>query len=368
MDDLNCPSCGTTQPKIAPGCCECCGYEFTVEFITNFKKEQQKKDDEIKRKLAEEERKKRILRIKEEKELEAKRKAESEANRRAIETAKKERAEREKLRKRLEKEKERYNKELRFSVSFKKFRKFISTSGLILTAICLVLSFISVNAGNASPISPKDEVNSKIQSAYYANTYPVKYDEKSDQYNIVKKSKAEIRLSIGTIKLLNSVSSIINNRSSFQEKMYFTFPHISSLIGIKTDSDYLIDNANLFSDSEKEELVKLLADSRNENSFDIVILTTTDFEGKSAQQYAEDYFDSNNFGHGKSKDGCIFVINSKSKEWYISTSGFGVETLNKKEIKTISKKFSKYLKSKKYFSAGKSFIKQTDKIVAKARN
>ncbi len=54
MEDLNCPSCGTTQANISPGFCECCGFEFTKEFIDEFKAVSLEKEKQIQLKIEKE--------------------------------------------------------------------------------------------------------------------------------------------------------------------------------------------------------------------------------------------------------------------------------------------------------------------------
>lgn len=36
MNDLNCPQCGTTKSIVTTGICDCCGYEFTNDYIKDF--------------------------------------------------------------------------------------------------------------------------------------------------------------------------------------------------------------------------------------------------------------------------------------------------------------------------------------------
>lgn len=36
-------------------------------------------------------------------------------------------------------------------------------------------------------------------------------------------------------------------------------------------------------------------------------------------EYTDDYYDSNGYGYGKNHDGCVLVINMKSRDWWLST-------------------------------------------------
>ena len=47
MNDINCPSCGTTYQSTKSGYCDCCGFEFTDAYINQFvsaEKEKQKEN------------------------------------------------------------------------------------------------------------------------------------------------------------------------------------------------------------------------------------------------------------------------------------------------------------------------------------
>lgn len=125
----------------------------------------------------------------------------------------------------------------------------------------------------------------------------------------------------------------------------------------------LVDDSDLFTKSEKEELSSMLETIHNEYKFDIVIHTTDTFDGKDAQNYADDYYDNNGYGYGVEKDGCIFVINTEQREWYISTCGSGITLLNDKRLKSIEKSFTANLKRNEYFDAVTAFINSAKKYL-----
>ena len=125
MYDLNCPCCGTTFQSITAGSCECCGYEFTDEYINEFIAKEKKKENEIEEKIAEEKRQQQLL-------LEQQ---EAERQRQEAERRKKEEEERKAAIKK-EKQKKRTERKRELSRQWLKMQKY---SGIIITAIFVLL-------------------------------------------------------------------------------------------------------------------------------------------------------------------------------------------------------------------------------------
>ena len=60
---------------------------------------------------------------------------------------------------------------------------------------------------------------------------------------------------------------------------------------VAVQSDTVFDEANLFSEEEKAELAKQAEDVKEETDWNIYLITTSDAQGKTAMQYADDFFD-----------------------------------------------------------------------------
>jgi uncharacterized protein len=79
------------------------------------------------------------------------------------------------------------------------------------------------------------------------------------------------------------------------------------------------DRAGLFSDTEEEELESELSAMWEETGMDVVLVTTEDAQGKTAEQYADDFFDENGFGADGDSGGILYLIDMDNRELYIST-------------------------------------------------
>lgn len=84
--------------------------------------------------------------------------------------------------------------------------------------------------------------------------------------------------------------------------------------------DYVVDSANIIDDETEDKLSDRLRSLSSDNNMDIVILTVDYLNGKTAEAYADDYYDYN----GYSKDGILFLISMEHRDWAISTTGKGI--------------------------------------------
>ena len=87
------------------------------------------------------------------------------------------------------------------------------------------------------------------------------------------------------------------------------------------DNPFVNDFADLFTDEQEYNLNKKLLAYKNKYGLDAVIVTTDSTNGMNIQDYADDFYDYNNYN----KDGLIFVICMSDRSWHFSTKGKGVE-------------------------------------------
>ncbi len=230
MEDLNCPNCGTTQAKVSIGVCDCCGFEFTEKIINDFLSVQQKKEEEIRRKLAEQERQRQQQQRKEEKEKQEKIKAEKKAA--ALEKKRiiKEREERERLKKLVRKDTVRYNREIKFSKIFLKFEKIISKVAIFLVILSIVSTFAFADVLNVEYIEPQEHIQTKIQNIYIDFVVPFEYEGQSATEKNEDNDDEPIMMSKSTIKLIEALTDVFKNQSSIEDKLSFIFPFSDDFI------------------------------------------------------------------------------------------------------------------------------------------
>lgn len=117
----------------------------------------------------------------------------------------------------------------------------------------------------------------------------------------------------------------------------------------------IVDNADLLTSSQEEELSKLIDEVSVNNKFDLVIVTIDSLEGKSAEAYADDYYDYNGYGYSDNYSGALFLISTENKR-HISTCGDGLEIYDDYLLDEIQYSCIMYLEINDYYNACKSFI------------
>ena len=129
----------------------------------------------------------------------------------------------------------------------------------------------------------------------------------------------------------------------------------------------IVDWADLLSDSEKTELSDKLDEISERQQVDVVVVTVNSLEGASAMDYADDFYDYNGYGFGTQRDGILFLISMEERDWYISTSGFGITAVTDAGNRYMSEKFLPYLSDREYAEAFCIFAEQCDDYITQAR-
>lgn len=97
----------------------------------------------------------------------------------------------------------------------------------------------------------------------------------------------------------------------------------------------VFDMAGLFSEDEISGFETVIAEYRKDMKMDLVVVTTEDAGGKSAQGYADDFFDEGGFGYGRGRSGVLFLIDMDHRELTLSTSGDTIRLLTDERIEGI---------------------------------
>lgn len=129
----------------------------------------------------------------------------------------------------------------------------------------------------------------------------------------------------------------------------------------------LSDKADLLSDSEEAELLEKLDEISQRQQADIVVVTRKSLEGKSAMEYADDFYDEKGYGFGAQKDGILFLISMEERDWYISTRGFGITAVTDAGLEYMSQQFLDDLKEGEYAAAFTVFAELCDDFLTQAR-
>ena len=133
---------------------------------------------------------------------------------------------------------------------------------------------------------------------------------------------------------------------------------VSSAAGKKS----VIDDAGLIKASDEKELNKKIKNIQKDK-FDVVILTVRSLDGKSAQDYADDYYDNNDYGFDSEKSGVLFLVSKGDRKYHISTKGAGLKAFTDYGIGRIKEEIRPYLSDGDYFNACDEFLNITKDFV-----
>lgn len=145
------------------------------------------------------------------------------------------------------------------------------------------------------------------------------------------------------------------------KKLIYIFLSAALLLGLCTGAaaeglPVLIDDSALLTQQEGQLLTAELERIRDENGFDIVVLTTDSLDGKSAMAYADDYYDYNGYGD----DGVLLLVSMTEREWWISTCGSCKYSI---DADRLGDQFVPYLSDGSYYDAFYTFATGCEKAM-----
>lgn len=165
-------------------------------------------------------------------------------------------------------------------------------------------------------------------------------------------------------KLLIVFSLIILIISSFPAILFAE----ENVIPSERQLSRLVDNANLLTDGEVEELTVKLDEISERQQLDVVIITVEELgEGHTPTSLADDLFDYSGFGMGETRDGILLLLSMAERDWAISTTGYGIQVFTDAGQKYMTDNFLKYLSNGDYFEGFSAFADLSDEFITQAR-
>lgn len=126
----------------------------------------------------------------------------------------------------------------------------------------------------------------------------------------------------------------------------------------------VFDNASLFSEEEIHKLSEDIQKLQNKTQMDYVIVTTFDADGKTSRAYADDFYDSHNFGMDEEYSGMLYLIDLDNQEIYISTEGKMLRYLTDARIDSLLDDAFIYAAEEDYANSAFSVLKGVEDYIA----
>ena len=130
----------------------------------------------------------------------------------------------------------------------------------------------------------------------------------------------------------------------------------------------VVDEADLLSEYEEQLLNNTLIDLSEKLEMDVVALTVNSTGSKSAMEFADDFYDYNDYGQGANHDGVILLIDMGDRAYWISTTGYAITAITDYSIEMIGDTIVPYMSSGDYFGAYNKYAQLVDDIVTSAKN
>ena len=89
-------------------------------------------------------------------------------------------------------------------------------------------------------------------------------------------------------------------------------------------------------------------------------------DGKTAESYADDYFDFNGYGLGQDRDGILLLLSMEDRDWAISTHGFAITAFTDAGLDYIKEDVQFQLKLDNYAKAFRTFASLCDQFLTAA--
>lgn len=122
----------------------------------------------------------------------------------------------------------------------------------------------------------------------------------------------------------------------------------------------IYDYADLYTGAEEVELQMLCMEAAIEIESDFVIVTTEDFEGKTATEYADDFYDYNGFGYGPDATGFVLVFNMEERELAVSNCGDAIDYFSDDMIDEMIYTIGRFLADEDFMGAAEWYVEYVE--------
>jgi len=157
----------------------------------------------------------------------------------------------------------------------------------------------------------------------------------------------------------------MNNNIKTKTAVIFLFlVFLFSVPVFSQNIDRVSDNAGLLNNAEAEELRRISAVISQRYSFDLIILTVRDLGSyNNVREYAEAYFVSNGYGQGGSRQGCLLLNVTGTRDYWFTVSPRGARMLTETAFGELDADVLSHLRRNAYFQAYREFMVKWEKLL-----
>lgn len=135
------------------------------------------------------------------------------------------------------------------------------------------------------------------------------------------------------------------------------------ILPVSAASPRLVDEAGLLSSTECAAIEKRLNEISARYNVDVMIVTTDSTDGSTSMEYADDYYDYNDYA----PDGVLLLVSMEESDWWISATGYGITAFTDAGIEYIGDKVVLLLSDGEYAEAFAAFADLCNEFLAQAK-
>jgi len=135
------------------------------------------------------------------------------------------------------------------------------------------------------------------------------------------------------------------------------------VLSLADDRPMVVDLAELYTDSEKAQMVEIITRIRAKYQIDVVVLTTNDVpkaygDDSVTVRYADDWYDQNGYGIGDDLAGALLITDMTNRFNYISTCGVMIDYMSDSRIEEVLDAWDEQVE----YSQGRAMIAELNAV------
>lgn len=135
-------------------------------------------------------------------------------------------------------------------------------------------------------------------------------------------------------------------------------------VPVSAQWDLLHDGEGLLTTEEAINLESYYADFSATHEFLPILVTTDSFEGRTAERYANVWYDS----QGYPEDGILLLVSLTEGQWYILTSGICHDQISDWDAQVLGEELAEHLRDGAYYEAFAIFPELVDLALTESSN
>lgn len=125
----------------------------------------------------------------------------------------------------------------------------------------------------------------------------------------------------------------------------------------------VVDHAGLLSDSEVLTLENRAASISLAHGCEVILLTVNGTDGKSPEQYAEDYYVDHNYGFGAEHSGIMLLLDMEERDWHIATRGIAIDAFHDDPTDFLVSRFLPDVSNGAYYDAFRTYQNYSEQFL-----